>query len=172
MSQPVDGLYFDWLCLHNVNGAEVYTKLLRLLHCKEYVWSVPNDDNRIEDGRALRIEFMEKTDVEIKDPGWLRLGCSMLELLIGMSRRLQFMTEESPSDWFWEMLTNIGLNFYDDHNIKHVSESHVDDVLEQVIWRTYRHDGYGGLFPLQYPSEDQRHVELWYQMTAYVLERL
>lgn len=169
METPVDELYFGWLCLHNVNAADQYQKLLKILHCKEYVWTVPNDENRIEDGRALRQEFIEQEDVEV-DAGWLALGCSMLELLIGISRRLQFMTEESPSDWFWEMLTNIGLNFYDDY--KHIPLNFVDDQLEAVIWRTYRHDGYGGLFPLQFPEADQRHVELWYQMSAYVLERL
>lgn len=169
MGQPVDELYFGWLCLHNINGAEQYQTLLKILHCKEYVWTVPNDDNRIEDGRALRREFIEHSNVEGVDPSWLSLGCSMLELLIGMSRRLQFMTEESPSDWFWEMLTNVGLNFYDDH--QHIPLNHVDDTLDQVIWRTYRHDGRGGLFPLEFPEADQRRIELWYQMAAYVLER-
>ena len=170
MEPPVDDLYFDWLCINNVNGASVFLKLFRILHHKEYVWTVPNDENRIEDGRALRIEFIEKTGFQGVDDSWMRLGCSMLELIIGMSRRLEFMTDTPASDWFWEMLGNVGLNFYDDYKI--IPVEYVDDILDQIIWRTYRHDGVGGLFPLDHPDADQRHIEFWYQMSAYVLERL
>jgi hypothetical protein len=48
------------------------------------------------------------------------------------------------------------------------SLSVVDEILERVIGRTYRPDGRGGFFPLRYAEKDQREVELWYQLNAYV----
>jgi hypothetical protein len=38
--------------------------------------------------------------------------------------------------------------------------------------RLYTTSGYGGLFPLEEPKEDQRKVEIWYQMMAYLGENL
>jgi hypothetical protein len=40
--------------------------------------------------------------------------------------------------------------------------------MERCVWRTYEPNGVGGFFPLENPNEDQREVELWYQMSAYV----
>ena len=47
----------------------------------------------------------------------------------------------------------------------------VADAMAAIIWRTYDSNGYGGLFPLRNPREDQRKVELWYQLNAYLLEQ-
>jgi hypothetical protein len=46
----------------------------------------------------------------------------------------------------------------------------IDDILDSVIWRTYSPDGRGGFFPLNQPQEDQRKIEIWYQMNKYVIE--
>jgi hypothetical protein len=40
-----------------------------------------------------------------------------------------------------------------------------------VIHRYYQPNGHGGFFPLENPQDDQRHVELWYQLNEYVMER-
>jgi hypothetical protein len=39
-----------------------------------------------------------------------------------------------------------------------------------VIWRTYDRRGHGGLFPLQRSNRDQRRVEIWYQLSEYLLQ--
>lgn len=173
MSPPLDELYFQWL--YNQVGSEkvsdrsrTYWELLKQLHMKEFVWIVPNDDNRAEDGRDLRQEFLEAEGVEIEDPDWLRLGCSMLELFIGLSRRLAFEADGEPFDWFWHLMDNVGLRIYSDARI--MSTDRINDILDRIIWRTYEPDGTGGLFPLKNPGKDQREVELWYQLSAYLLE--
>jgi hypothetical protein len=38
--------------------------------------------------------------------------------------------------------------------------------------REYDPDGRGGLFPLDGTHANQREVELWYQMQAYIIERM
>jgi hypothetical protein len=173
MKEPLDELYFKWLYsqvadLEEVNPYATHWRLLKLLYTREFVWFVPNDDNRLEDGKDLRHEFIDEKNLRDVDSSWVSLGCSILELLVGLSRRLAFEAEGEPLEWFWHMLENIGLHKYDDR--RRFSESTINAALDRVIWRTYEADGAGGLFPLKDAQEDQRNVELWYQLSAYVLE--
>lgn len=173
MNKPIDELYLEWLSGQVgdsvFNRNRTYWRLLKQLHDKEFVWVVPNDDNRVADGRDLRTEFVEHEGLTGVDPGWINMGCSMLELIIALSRRLAFEAEGRPRVWFWHLLRNIGLHRWDD-SIRIFPQEAIDTVLETVIWRQYKPDGVNGLFPLKYPREDQRKIELWYQLSAYVLE--
>lgn len=174
MNEPLDELYLQWLyaqvgSVRLRSPRKTYWALLRQLYTKEFHWFVPNDDNRVEDGRDLRHEFCSDEGISDVDPAWMELGCSMLEMLIGLSRRLAFEAEGQPRDWFWHLLGNLDLTSCNDIRNQFSSEG-VDEVLERVIWRTYDHDGRGGLFPLKRADEDQRRVEIWYQLSAYLLQ--
>lgn len=168
-----DDAYLRWLYQQVArvslrNPSRTYWSLLKQLYTTEFVWLVPNDDNRVEDGRDLRVEFLEQTDFPQVSDEWLGMGCSMLEMLIALSRRLSFESEGEPRAWFWHMLRNIGLDtLTDDSPDFHET---VDDVLMTVIWRTYQKDGRGGLFPLGNATEDQTKIELWYQISAYLTQ--
>lgn len=177
MDEPLDELYIQWLysqvaSIRFKNPARTYWSLIRQLFTKEFVWFVPNDDNRVEDGRDLRNEFIEQHELDV-DPEWMDMGCSMLEMLIGLARRLSFETEGSPRDWFWILMTNLDLHDCNDHEYKRTRnlEERVSEIIDTVIWRTYKRNGEGGLFPLSNSRKDQRWVELWYQMSYYLLER-
>lgn len=172
MSAPIDDRYLTWLysIVGDVNiktPSRTYWKLLRQLYTKEFVWFVPNDDNRVEDGRELRYEF---ADLQKEDEAWLSLGCSMLEMMIGLSRRLCFEADGEPHIWFWHLIDNLGLTKFNDKRYDDLAEEIIDDVLQTVIWRNYKPNGEGGLFPLMRHHEDQRELEIWYQMNAYILE--
>lgn len=171
MSKSLDELYFTWLYHHvaedSRNPSETYWKLLRQLYCKEFVWIIPNDDNRAEDGKDLRLEFVESEGIDV-DHEWMNMTCSMLELLIGLSRRLSFEAEGEPRGWFWHMIENLGFEIYNDNSL--YPEGEIDRRLDELIWRLYKRNGSGGLFPLKRPPEDQRNVEIWYQLSAYLLE--
>jgi hypothetical protein len=174
MSEPLDELYFRWLYaqvgpVRLKNPSRTYWSLLKLLHTKEFVWIIPNDDNRLEDGRDLRDEFVYEIRHMDVEPEWMSLGCSMLEMLIGLARRLWFEDDRFQIDeWFWHLMENLGLSNFSDRG--GWDEQDVDDILSAVIWRIYEPDGSGGLFPLKDAQEDQREVELWYQMSEYLLE--
>lgn len=175
MPAPLDELYFTWLYEQVADSSAVdpsrtYWHLIRFLYKKEFVWMIPNDDNRVEDGKDLRVEFAEQSNLRRVDRGWMRLPCSFLELLIGLSRRLSFNYKGEPRGWFWHMLGNIGLGQCTD--VRLLPAQDIDEVLDRVIWRTYEPNGIGGLFPLQEPCQDQRSVELWYQLSAYILEQV
>lgn len=174
MREPLDELYLRWLYsqVGNVklkNPARTHWSLLRQLYKKEFIWLVPNDDNRLEDGRDLRMEFVHEEELTDLDPDWMELGCSFLEMLIGLARRLNFEEDQvSTPDWFWVLVDNLDLRDFNDKFGCPIAA--VDEVLDDVIWRTYRPDGYGGLFPLKHAEEDQRDVEIWYQLSAYLIE--
>jgi hypothetical protein len=176
VNSPLDESYFQWLYGQVADPKETrpgltYWNLLRELYKTEFSWTVHHDDNRVEDGKELRAEFSQEKglyDYGLLDPGWMSLGCSMLELLIGLSRRLAFDGGFEPADWFWRMLENIGLHLQTD-SPKFPRED-ISEILDRIIWRKYEYNGHGGLFPLRDPMADQREKELWYQMQAYLIE--
>ncbi|WP_300571143.1 hypothetical protein [Flavobacterium sp.] len=173
MNEPLDALYYEWLYEQvgrqgNVKS-RTHRKLLKHLYSKAFVWLIPNDDNRVEDGRELRYEFAQAAHLQSLDAEWLGLECSVLEMLIGLSRRLSFVAEGEPRDWFWHLMRNLGLDGFSDNQYDgYIIE--IEEVLNQLVFRTYLSNGQGGLFPLSYPQEDQRGVELWYQMSEYLAE--
>lgn len=174
MSEPLDELYFKWLYrqvddVSESNPSYTYWRLLKLMYTKEFVWFVPNDDNRLQDGKDLRYEFIDDERLQQVDSGWVNLPCSVLELLVALSRKLSFEAEGPPAYWFWQMIENLGLYGYNDRTVYPTAV--VEGILDRLMFRTYEHNGRGGLFPLRCADEDQRKVELWYQMSAYVLER-
>lgn len=177
MSALLDEQYFTWLysqvgSVKLRNRSRTHWSLARQMHRKEFIWLIPNDDNRVEDGKDLRYEFLEACEIYETDPDWLGLGCSMLEMMIALSRRLSFEADGEPRVWFWHLIEMLDLEQYNDRNFDRLAEQRVDEALDQVIWRTYSPNGRGGLFPLNHATRDQREVELWYQLNAYLLELL
>lgn len=146
--------------------------MTKQLYVKEFVWFVPNDDNRIADGMALRDEFLREQGIDDVDRNWYDIGCSMLEMLIALSRQASFedLNERTPGEWFGIFLQNMGLDRYNDRDYSDSLAQDVDEKLDLVIYRNYNKDGTGGIFPLKNPRDDQRKIELWYQMSAYLLE--
>ena len=173
MSEPFDEAYFKWLCrqvesMRQKNPAHTHWKLLKQLFTKEFIWIVPNDDNRLEDGRDLREEFAQDVYPWFVAEYWMQQECSMLEMLIALARRLAFEDAQTVRKWFWEMMHNLNLTDFNDAS--EYPEEDIDQILDAVIWRTYHPSGRGGLFPLHHAEEDQRDVEIWYQLSAYLAE--
>lgn len=96
----------------------------------------------------------------------------MLEMMIALSRVLSFEADGEPRVWFWHLIEMLDLEQYNDrnYNANRLAERKIDEALDRVIWRTYSPNGRGGLFPLNRATRDQRDVELWYQLSAYLLE--
>lgn len=174
MNHDLEEPYLEWLYGLVASSREraksrTYWTLFKQLNTKEFVWLVPNDDNRIEDGKDLRLEFLHENGETDIDINWLEQGCSMLELLLSLSRHCAFESGGTAKHWFWHLIGNLQLEECTDAS--GYSESAVDEVLDRVIFRQYDYHGIGGLFPLRNPEQDQREVELWYQLNAYLIER-
>jgi hypothetical protein len=174
MRDEVDQLYFEWL-VDQVGSGEGFVPLLKLLHDKEFIFIIPNDENRREDALDLRVEFLrvDQHEPDSVIPTGTRLlhpYCSLLELLVALSRKLEFMTDEPALGWAMALLENLELHRMRG-DLDPVQVQYVDEILERLVWRNFQADGLGGFFPLSWPEEDQRQVELWYQMSAYVDEK-
>lgn len=176
MNVPLDDQYLTWLysqiaSVKTRNASKTYWTLAKQLYSKEFVWIVPNDDNRVEDGRDLRYEFIDAAELEDVSQSWIELGCSMLEMLIALSRVLAFQLDREPRDCFWLLMDHLDLTQYTDREYTDKTYEVVDNILDKVIWRTYYPNGRGGLFPLDRPHQDQRQVEIWYQLNAWLIEK-
>lgn len=179
MEEPIEESYFNWLC-SKIDSVDVPTpssthwKLLKELHTFEFVWLLPGDDNRAEDGMDVRREFLLQSHLD-DEPYWINLGCSLLEMLIAFSRRAEFLTDLDAEEWFWIFMVNLGLDeFSDARLIDEEIDEHIQpiaDILERFVWRTYSRNGFGGLFPLENPEYDQRKVELWFQLCGWISEK-
>lgn len=161
--------YLPWLASQVYNkvradNSKTYHGLFELLHDKEFVWIVPNDDNRLEDALDVRNEYFGSG----RGPH-LDVGISVLEVVVGLSRRMVFIAGGAAPYWAWDLLDNLGLLRYNDP-VGPIKSERIDAILEDLIWRNYEPDGRGGFFPLNDPKEDQTKVELWYQMQAYIDE--
>lgn len=171
MTHPLDEPYFEWLngqvCGSRKASHKRYSTLLHILHEKEFTWFVANDDNRAEDGKDLRVEFVNESELSA-DHDWLHQYCSFLEMLTALSRNVAFLTDVATEEWFWHFLEILELADFNDSS--EIPIDLVEDILNTVVWRTYEPNGSGGLFPLRYAHQDQRKVELWYQMNAYLIE--
>lgn len=121
------------------------------------------------DGMELRQEFIQLVDADPIDEYWFELTCSCLEMFIALSRRLAFIGGGEARVWFWHILDNLEI-ISSDHDSQPGEE--VELVLDTFIQRKFDYNGKGGLFPLKHPREDQRNVEIWYQLSAYLIERM
>ena len=171
--QSIEMTYIHWLCkkigVHNFD--ERTSILIDALYEKGFYWSVPNDEDRAEDALTLRGEFFEENNLEsIDENDW---PITMLEVLIALARRCDYIMSDLDNNdntprWFWEMLTNVGMDM---ESLNSYEEDYtidlIDKLLDRILDRTYGASGRGGLFPLNNPEKDQRTVDLWYQMQAY-----
>lgn len=169
--------YYNWL-LQQINyystdykTGEGYDILLEELFNEDFVWSVPNDDNRAEDGLQLREIFTDEENwSEVPFEG---KECSVLEMLIALARKIESEImwngdENRTSEWFWMMISNLKLNQFCD---KKFNLNQFLLILNQFLTRNYEKSGSGGLFPLRENGEnDQKKVEIWYQMQSFLME--
>lgn len=163
-------VYGDWLVDKVGFKRRGYTSLMRCLHESPFLVYIDRDDDRVEDGKALRDDYCSDNRVPIYlfdyEP------CSVLEMLVGLAIRIDNEWtgdpgEEHPEVIFWEMLQNLGLDKYTNRRFNRDS---VVEILGIWIKRDFEKDGKGSIFPLKRPRRDQRRVEIWKQMQEYLGE--
>ena len=115
----IETSYFQWLCtiIHADSFEKSYYLLCGELFKYPFWVKVQRDINRANDGLGLRNEYFE--EVGIDNNGSLSEDCSMLELFIGIAKRMndELMTEDSGDkthEYFWEMMRNLELDEFDD----------------------------------------------------------
>lgn len=173
--------YFDWLCdkVRDRSCDKSYLMLLKDLHNIPFMAVLELDNNRAEDGKYLREEYAMYEAHSINALRAIESAdCSVLEVLISIAERIRFeltstdaKEDDNISKYFWTMIHNLGLDIFDDENYTdNGGSAAIFEIVASWLDRTYSYDGEGGLFPLRNPDYDQRDVEIWYQMQAYLEE--
>ena len=166
--------YLDWLKnqIEYFDGPS-HNILLEHLYTLSFTPRINRDINRESDGIRLRDEyFVDGVDEE----SIIDTPCSFLEFLIGLARRMNYIysriDEDRTRDCFWMMIDNLELTCFDDRYLSRAPGRirAITEAVNIVVDRTYEEDGSGGLFPLKHPRENQRNVEIWYQMQQYLNE--
>jgi hypothetical protein len=163
----------------NLDSPYSYTVVCDAMHQIAFRATVPHDDNRVADGLGLRNEFIF-TERYIPSPRDLNtlMGpeASIFEVLVALSKRVNYNVVLSERTWFNIFITNLGLADYNDWRFRTQHAWRIRRILERFNDRTYREDGRGGLFPLKpYDRDadgDQRQVEIWYQWSAYATQQV
>lgn len=167
--------YFDWLydtvCKSRVNDSISYKRMFNHMHQKEFIFIIPNDINRAKDGTNLRYRYaMLRNDEEIFEI-LNDSPCSILEMMVAIAIRCEetIMNNTSYGDrtgqWFWNMMSNIGISFMTDDRY---DKLFLENKLDILLKRDYRPDGKGGLFYIRNCEDDLRDVEIWTQLCWYL----
>jgi hypothetical protein len=142
------------------------------MHQVEFSALVPYDENRIAVAAGLRNQFQKFTGPlgpeELSD--LLTPNASVFEVLVGLAGSADDMIPLTLRTWFQIFIENLGLDRYDDDYVMKRSTWPAERIINTFNNRSYRPNGRGGIFPLKHPQHDQREVELWYQMGAYMTE--
>ena len=168
-------LYFDWLYGLVCKKHKSYKKLLGRLHEIPFTWTIPLDDNRASDGIGLRYRFGEECGIH---PALIASEldiccCSVLEMLVALVARFERDIMVNPEygdrteDWFWCIISNLGLGHLDDNNF---IQEHVDLVINDVLRHRYGPNGEGGYFYIPNCGKDLRTMEIWQQAQLYFIE--
>lgn len=165
--------YFEWM--YDLVGGGGYSpstsfrKLLTFLHDTEFVYFVPYDENRAAEGIGLRYRYCLYHDCEDLEV-YLDGPCSVLEMIVALAIHCEGIVDDPEKgdrtgQWFWNMITNMGLGGMTDYNF---DERLVDEVVTRFLRREYDADGTGGLFRVRGWQRDMRTAEIWHQLMAYI----
>lgn len=166
--------YFEWMvdlmCGERFHNEISYRKLLTHLHDTKFVYLIPKDRNRAEDGMNLRDRYAFLYDREDL-PFYIDGPCSVLEMMVALAIRCEENIMDDPiigdrtAQWFWGMVVNLGLGSMVDERY---DEQYVTDCLTRFLNREYEPNGKGGLFTVRHCKRDLRNVEIWYQLCWYL----
>lgn len=166
--------YFDWMydmvCGERFSDHISYRKLLTYLHDIEFIYSIPNDENRAEDGMSLRYRFALLYGYEDM-LAYFEGPCSVLEMMVALALRCEENIMDDPNfgnrtgQWFWGMIANLGIGSMVDDRF---DKQYVEEVITRFLNRDYAPNGKGGLFTVRNCKKDMRNVEIWYQLNCYL----
>lgn len=178
MKEKIKDVYFEWLYSQiEKRGSPGLETFILELHSYPFVCYIPNDDNRVEEGIGLRYKFSDENNIDVAEN--LLFGtCTLLEMLIALAERMDFVLFDPIKGprrwlWFWLFVDNLKLQKYTNNDRQKdilQKQKFNQIVINKFLRRDYLPNGTGGLFPLENPASDQRTIEIWYQMMAYIHE--
>ena len=167
--------YFDYMvekvCDRQHHRVD-YIPLLDLLNSIPFTVVMEMDGNRAEDAAYNRKNWLQSEDLyeylyEFDDE-----KVSVLEVLVSIAERLEFqvgnpMDNRRISDQFWEILRNLDIEKYTADNYKPLN---IKEKVRNWMLRKYKKDGSGSIFPVKNCEKDMRSLQIWDQMSMYIME--
>ena len=165
--------YFSWL-MSKVVGEFISDNEIevgRVLYSIPYRYILEFDAHRRDDGLGLREMYEDETgNIALwEEP------CSVLEVLVSTALYVAedvigtFYNSKRTIEWFWMMLDNLGILGIGDPRDPAV-HNYISKVVDKWLDRKFDYDGTGSPFPIRRPSEDQRKIEIWKQICAYIVD--
>ena len=161
MKRAIHQDYKEWV-ISLLGRPKIPMMFVDILYNVEFRWIIPEDRRRAEDGLNLRREYPKIRFLSEDDQN---RPCSVLEMLAAFAIRIDREWVGNPGEnrsyiVFDDMIRNLSL-----------TKANANYVLDRWLNRDFHPDGRGSIFPLIHPTADQRHVEIWRQMLAYINER-
>lgn len=172
----LDDLYLVWLTAFvcDTDDMAYYKKLIHYLYDREYIWDNEFDENLSVYGLELRNEYLDSSKVGKRYYdmyGFEHDYCSVLEMMVYLARTMEdrIMSNDifgdRTTDWFWGMISNMGLNVYEDSNF---DLKKVEKIVDIFLSGRYKNDGTGGLFRVQKCKSGAKMKTIWQQMNEYL----
>lgn len=175
-------MYLPWLLKFVADDRlmERYKTLFHKLYSTPFNYRrmKPHDFDRSMDGKNLRWRFERQNESNISHISAVEFmefedkECSMLEMLIALSLRIEeSLTSDSrqgdrTGQWFWEMLTNLGIGYMSDIKF---DLGMYKACIDNFHAYSYSPEGKGCLFRARGKSMmDMRELDIWYQMCAHM----
>lgn len=169
--------YYRWLeyeAFSDPNDRTRYEGVLKELHDIPFYWTIVSDDNRAGDALNFRqhefLDFYEgKDDMDqMILAQWATAAPSVLEVLLGISRRWAYYFEQPVSFFFAHLFQNMGFHWCPGHPLDLSTREAIR--LRCDIWmaRRFKPNGEGSPFPIKEGfGPDLRGIDIWGQMNAY-----
>lgn len=180
LTPATSSTYIEWLVKDKIGLTDkewkTYNFLINSLSKIEFHWIHPMDENRANDGLELRAQFSDETGLYLDGSSGLPTKCSMLELIAALAIKVEnrimrnISIGDRTSKWFLIMIDNLGFSNITNKNWKYDDEEYIRNSCNKVIYRDYKSNGDGGLFPLKNKSKNWVNEEIWVQCMAYLRE--
>lgn len=150
-------LYTPWLiqrgCLEN------YTELASVWDELDFVWYIPEDEDKAVQALRMRDEYCYETSMPLPR----QAPASFLEVFVSITDSLTAMLYQDREEFTKSILLNMGARSYSDDG-RLPSEIHEEALViaERVMYRTYGRNGSGGLFRI--PGSDILEIPITSQM--------
>lgn len=147
-----------------------YEYLMELMSQVPFRYSHPLDKNRVDDALELRYEFERMIDERVRFDS----PVSVLEVLVALAKRCEDSIMHDPDygdrthDWFWEMVSNLGLNGMSNRNF---DENYTINKLDIFLDRRYTKTGKGSIFCVKKPIQDLTQIDIFMQMRWWINEK-
>lgn len=174
-------LYFDWLkmdAFSEVSERREYEGVLRELHDIPFYWTIWSDVNRAEDALSYRRhDFLSiQRGLDQLDQHWLnewtQASPSVLEVMLGISRRWWQYFEGSMPFYFGTLFVNMEFNQFPGRVLPSSAKALLREKVDVWLSRQFKPNGEGSPFPVRHALDviNMTSVDMWTQMNAYSAE--